>query len=1215
MDIDPWNWGVADVQRFFQQDAIRFIADRPSGQLPPLNAFVRALSDKDMDGASLLDTLTTEALRDEFGIGSFRFRGSILHCIRKLQSLSQSYRSRGASLRPQTPTPLLATPIFPPPSTEQRTVLPSTEGVGEKVRQGEVQIEDAHGRKRRKLDLGKADRDPAQHSVELHTRSVKSPEDATSYLPDSALAVDELFYGPTGFGHVIGELGANGNILVDHHGPDTADDNFQFTSPHKHRGEAQSVYSRLQYFLTKAEVATMRRRDRDAVAILPYKEGAHHGARSATVVQVNKDNEYVAVREQASMLQGGYDYSGMDQASTNEWDFLLQNHQQKDNEKIVSIEGDDSESGEVLTTTAESEQGKAPEAIEDNEEGQDQSRIVELIDKAIEACIAEWHGTLQELEAKRAWSVWKKMKQSRTLRDALIDTARARINDLTRRLTKLREELMKDGWSSDQNLQHACGSLEPTVQDIEEQKWMISVWQRRKEPAHVVQHKANQATAHAALQTPATDQTSRAFVVPIEDRMSVSPTPAMHIGADPPLPADDEGDQFHTPNGSPPIVPGADTDVGVDVDGFEASDEMSLDDHHESELDPLSDLPESEEHVNGYTSSPPAPVSPRSSTTEQEGEISVSDHEKQTEQWNCPSCLMSLYPDQQAVNEHLDNCLSERAIKEADEASSDELPSPSRFVSQAIKRAPETLERSRQHGISTQPIDLTLSSDSHGPASSPTPVPRKKKGKGKGMAKKPIPLSADASAATSAEVDSWDFAALMKNNDRYRILIKIVRDEGAKKQEGLHQCLLTLGTPKARADQVRAAARTHETGNAEEEGLEPKTASMMLYCARLCSAWWFLDPAYLLDPESREIRWDELYNDINDQCTMFIGQLLKLLKMKGSELFSGPKKTHPKVTNISDTDDTPHDTPHKRRKRPVQQSQTAKLQRNAAKARQEQYAQVIESQQTTDSTQLAAMIASDPSNSDIAINLVKNQGDEFVYIHPKIARKMKRHQIDGARFLWREITVDDEDGGQGCLLAHTMGLGKTMQTIALLVAVLEASESTNPRVYRQLPAQLRPEGIRNKRQLRILILCPPSLLTNWRREIEQWAPKTLGNPFVVEASSKNPKALQMEHMGQLEDWYRVGGVLLIGYAMFRSFVIRKGDKRTESEDAWLDKMLLEGPEIVVADEAHNLKNTDSAISKAATAIKTHTRIALTGTPMSNDIQEVRILLNKLLRGV
>lgn len=62
----------------------------------------------------------------------------------------------------------------------------------------------------------------------------------------------------------------------------------------------------------------------------------------------------------------------------------------------------------------------------------------------------------------------------------------------------------------------------------------------------------------------------------------------------------------------------------------------------------------------------------------------------------------------------------------------------------------------------------------------------------------------------------------------------------------------------------------------------------------------------------------------------------------------------------------------------------------------------------------------------VIINDGKYEHQGFVYINNKIAPLIKQHQIQGVRFMWSQIITDSKKM-QGCLLAHTMGLGKTMQ--------------------------------------------------------------------------------------------------------------------------------------------------------------------------------------------
>ncbi|KAG2501380.1 hypothetical protein HYH03_001168 [Edaphochlamys debaryana] len=59
----------------------------------------------------------------------------------------------------------------------------------------------------------------------------------------------------------------------------------------------------------------------------------------------------------------------------------------------------------------------------------------------------------------------------------------------------------------------------------------------------------------------------------------------------------------------------------------------------------------------------------------------------------------------------------------------------------------------------------------------------------------------------------------------------------------------------------------------------------------------------------------------------------------------------------------------------------------------------------------------------------------------------------------------------------------------------------------------------------------------------------------------------------------------------------------------LRRMLLEGPGLVVVDEAHMLRNPKTGLYRAVMKFKTRLRLALTGTPLQNNLREFRSLLN------
>lgn len=221
----------------------------------------------------------------------------------------------------------------------------------------------------------------------------------------------------------------------------------------------------------------------------------------------------------------------------------------------------------------------------------------------------------------------------------------------------------------------------------------------------------------------------------------------------------------------------------------------------------------------------------------------------------------------------------------------------------------------------------------------------------------------------------------------------------------------------------------------------------------------------------------------------------------------------------------------------------------------------------------------------LIINEAKETDQGFIYVNKEIAPQIKDHQIEGVRFMWNHI-VRPSSQRQGCLLAHTMGLGKTMQTITFLVALREAAASGDPTVRGQIPEDLRDWWI--------LVLCPSGLVENWKDEFLLWAPKDImGQIITIEAANSS-----LERLDHAKQWAAGGGILIIGYNMFKSEY-----NKFENDADTIDRIIVEKATVVVADEAHVLKNPRAKISQLTSKLKTSTRIALTGSPLANNVEE------------
>ncbi|KND40232.1 MULTISPECIES: DEAD/DEAH box helicase [Streptomyces] len=167
---------------------------------------------------------------------------------------------------------------------------------------------------------------------------------------------------------------------------------------------------------------------------------------------------------------------------------------------------------------------------------------------------------------------------------------------------------------------------------------------------------------------------------------------------------------------------------------------------------------------------------------------------------------------------------------------------------------------------------------------------------------------------------------------------------------------------------------------------------------------------------------------------------------------------------------------------------------------------------------------------------------------PGLSATLRDYQLRG--LAWLDLMTSL---GLGGCLADDMGLGKTITVIAL--------------------------HLRRARPEPTLVVCPASLLGNWQREIARFAPGVPVRRF--HGPDRTLDDLQ-------------GGFVLTTYGTMRSTAPRL------AQQDW---------GMVVADEAQHVKNPYSATAKALRTIPTPARVALTGTPVENNLSELWALLD------
>ena len=172
-----------------------------------------------------------------------------------------------------------------------------------------------------------------------------------------------------------------------------------------------------------------------------------------------------------------------------------------------------------------------------------------------------------------------------------------------------------------------------------------------------------------------------------------------------------------------------------------------------------------------------------------------------------------------------------------------------------------------------------------------------------------------------------------------------------------------------------------------------------------------------------------------------------------------------------------------------------------------------------------------------------------------ITATLRPYQERGFSWMYRNFRI-----GFGSIIADDMGLGKTLQVITLLQKLKDegALRSASGRVGGS-PA---------------LIVVPTGLVTNWQAEIARFAPSL--SVFTYYGPQRDLKAFEETD------------ILLTTYGVLRSDVTKL------KKLPWL---------AVIIDEAQNIKNADTAQSKAVRSVPAKLHIAMSGTPVENRLSE------------
>ncbi len=186
-------------------------------------------------------------------------------------------------------------------------------------------------------------------------------------------------------------------------------------------------------------------------------------------------------------------------------------------------------------------------------------------------------------------------------------------------------------------------------------------------------------------------------------------------------------------------------------------------------------------------------------------------------------------------------------------------------------------------------------------------------------------------------------------------------------------------------------------------------------------------------------------------------------------------------------------------------------------------------------------------------------------ISPNLQAQLRPYQEDGYNWL-----IFMRENHFGACLADDMGLGKTIQLITYLLNIHARTETTTPS----------------------LIVCPTSVLGNWQKEIERFA------PTLTVHTHYGPSRAKEESFKELVDQLNPD-VILTTYGT----ASQDGEMLAETEFA-----------SITLDEAQNIKNMQTKQSRVIRKLHGKHHIALTGTPIENRLSELWAIFDFIHKG-
>lgn len=212
---------------------------------------------------------------------------------------------------------------------------------------------------------------------------------------------------------------------------------------------------------------------------------------------------------------------------------------------------------------------------------------------------------------------------------------------------------------------------------------------------------------------------------------------------------------------------------------------------------------------------------------------------------------------------------------------------------------------------------------------------------------------------------------------------------------------------------------------------------------------------------------------------------------------------------------------------------------------------------------------------------------------------LRPYQVEG--FQWLSFLYEQRLGG---ILADDMGLGKTVQALALLAHAIEEHRAASERAASERTASEHAAGRGESVEpfAPFLVVAPTSVIANWAAEAERFLPEAKVVTITETTAGKTPLAERIAGAHLVLTSYtllRMDEDAYTGYARTLGRTVDESTGELSAPEGWGALLL---------DEAQFVKNTGTRAWSIARAMPARTKIAMTGTPIENNIMELWALL-------